>query len=114
MYSGYKKDKTCLSSKTPTCLIFKNLTFILYDLINHPNIMGAGCSCGKFVGKEVWQYISRTEKDFRDLGCWNSWVIQGRPSHATAYSRPPGFFFKLTSYHPSLGGSRKMTGSYCL
>ncbi len=36
-----------------------------------------------FVGKEVWQYISRTEKDFRDLGCWNSWAIQSDPSHRT-------------------------------
>ncbi len=47
MYSRYNKDKTCLSRKTPTCLIFKTLTFILYDLINHPNIMGARPSCGK-------------------------------------------------------------------
>ncbi len=47
MYSRYNKDKACLSSKTPTCLIFKTLTFILYDLINHPNIMGARRSCGK-------------------------------------------------------------------
>ncbi len=47
MYSRYNKDKICLGSKTPTCLIFKTLTFILYDLINHPNIMGARCSFGK-------------------------------------------------------------------
>jgi hypothetical protein len=25
-----------------------------------------------FAGKEVWQYISGIEKDFRDLGHWNS------------------------------------------
>jgi hypothetical protein len=49
MYSQYNKDKTCLSSKTPTCLIFKTLTFILYNLMNHPNIMGARCSCGKLL-----------------------------------------------------------------
>ncbi len=35
------------------------------------------------MGKEVRQYISHTEKDFRDLGCWNSWVIQSDLSHRT-------------------------------
>jgi hypothetical protein len=36
-----------------------------------------------FAGKEFQQYIARTEKDFRDLGCWNLWVIQLNPSHRT-------------------------------
>jgi hypothetical protein len=36
-----------------------------------------------FAGKEVQQYISHTEKDFRDLGHWDSWVIQLDPSHRT-------------------------------
>jgi hypothetical protein len=36
-----------------------------------------------FAGKEVWQYISCTEKDFRDLGRWNLRVIQLDPSHRT-------------------------------
>jgi hypothetical protein len=49
MYSRYNKDKTYLSSKTPTCLIYKTLTFMLYDLINHPNIMGARCSCSQYI-----------------------------------------------------------------
>jgi hypothetical protein len=48
MYSRYNKDTTCLSSKIPTCLIYKTLTFMLYDLINQPNIMEAPCSCGQF------------------------------------------------------------------
>jgi hypothetical protein len=59
MYSRYNKDKTCLSSKTPTCLIFKTLTFILYDSINHPNIMGARCSCGKSKLGMFWFLQSR-------------------------------------------------------
>ncbi len=36
-----------------------------------------------FVGKDVSQYIAHTERVFRGLGCWNSWVIQSKPSHRT-------------------------------
>ena len=36
-----------------------------------------------FAGKEIRQYISHTERDVRDLGRWNSWVIQSDPSHRT-------------------------------
>ena len=36
-----------------------------------------------FAGKEVRQYISKTERDFRGLGRWNSWLIQSDPSHRT-------------------------------
>jgi hypothetical protein len=36
-----------------------------------------------FAGKEVQQYISCTLIDFRDLGNWNSLVIQSDPSHKT-------------------------------
>jgi hypothetical protein len=36
-----------------------------------------------FAGKEVRQYISKMERDFRGLGRWNSWLIQSDPSHRT-------------------------------
>jgi hypothetical protein len=58
MYSRYNKDKTCLSSKTPTCLIYKTLTFMLYDLINHPNIMGAHCSCSQYYNLYITNFIT--------------------------------------------------------
>ncbi len=73
MYSRYNKDKTCLSSKTPTCLISKTLTFILYDLINHPNIMGTRRSCGKLIADSYsfgiqLRYVSK-------VSCTNLHVI---------------------------------------
>ena len=36
-----------------------------------------------FAGKEVRQYIAKSERDFRGLGRWNSWLIQSDPSHRT-------------------------------
>jgi hypothetical protein len=42
-------QKTCLSSKAHIGLFVQNfnINVVLYDLINHPNLMGARCSCGQ-------------------------------------------------------------------
>jgi hypothetical protein len=58
-----------LSSKTPTCLIFKTLTFILYDLRNHPNIMGARHSCSKYVWiiEEQKQQIKELKEELAEF-----------------------------------------------
>jgi hypothetical protein len=80
MYSRYNEDKTCLSSKTPTCLIFKALTFILYDLINHPSIMGARHSCGKsqqgvFKMTKVLSVSVRAKVLGNKEGCCKVWFV---------------------------------------
>jgi hypothetical protein len=40
--------KNYLSSEAHIGLFVQNLTLMLYDLINHPNLMGAHCSCGQY------------------------------------------------------------------
>ena len=48
-----------------------------------PTLIRQQGSIALFAGKEVGQYISNTEKDFRNLGRWNSWLIQSDLSHRT-------------------------------
>jgi hypothetical protein len=45
--SSSHRPITALTSCCLIALVFKTLAFILYDLINLPNIMGAHCSCSK-------------------------------------------------------------------
>ncbi len=71
MYSQCNKDKICLSSKTPTCLIYKTSTFMLYDLINHPNIMGAHCSCSQFLFTAQHIEKSKSGPSFQQVQIWN-------------------------------------------
>ncbi len=48
-----------------------------------PTLMQQQGGIALIARKEVQQYIARTERDFMDLGLWNSWVIQSDPSHRT-------------------------------
>jgi hypothetical protein len=42
------KKKTASAAKPILACLYKTLTFMLYNLINHPNLMGAHRSCGQF------------------------------------------------------------------
>jgi hypothetical protein len=60
-------------------LIFKTLTFILYDLINHPNIMGARHSCGKYFYKEAaCRYLYQANQCWQHLhsSTYVMWMVK--------------------------------------
>jgi hypothetical protein len=41
------QKKPASAAKPISACLYKTLTLMLYNLINHPNLMGAHCSCGQ-------------------------------------------------------------------
>jgi hypothetical protein len=51
--------------------LYKTFTLMLYNLINHPNLMGAHCSCG-----QCNQALPSPPREHEEAGAWSNWTQQ--------------------------------------
>ncbi len=87
------KNKPASAAKPISTCLYKTLTLMLYNLINHPNLMGARCSCGQcnclknlsFPSLALVGVLAPRKDDGADFGCiwiqsngnavaWDMWI----------------------------------------
>jgi hypothetical protein len=71
--------KPASAAKPPLACFYKTLTLMLYDLINHPNLMGARCSCGQWkVFSTLWRCYNENNPGNETQECNLNKVLANR------------------------------------